>query len=103
MKMTTATQLMNRHTPATAQTADKSWTRKLLPGALAVTLLALSGTTANAVEFTKGEWWGNFDTTVSYGAIWRTRDFSNGNVGKAVFDPTAFTLTNAEQQQTLGR
>lgn len=103
MKMTTATQLMNRHAPATAQTADKGWPRKLLPGALAVTLLALSGTTANAIEFTKGDWWGNFDTTVSYGAIWRTRDFSNGNVGKAVFNPTAFTLSNAEQQQTLGR
>ncbi|MFC1701245.1 DUF1302 domain-containing protein [Pseudomonadota bacterium] len=103
MKMTTATQLMNRHTPATAQTADKSWTRKLLPGALAVTLLALSGTSANAVEFTNGEWWGNFDTTVSYGAIWRTRDFSNGNVGKAYFNPTAFLLSNAEQQQAPGR
>jgi len=103
MKMTSATQLMNTDAPASAQTADKSWKRRLLPGALAVTLLALSSTSANAIEFTKGEWWGNFDTTVSYGAIWRTTGFSDGNVGKAYFNPYAFSLSNAEQQQATGR
>jgi len=103
MKMTTATQLMNRHAPASAHTADKSWTRKLLPGALAVSLLALSGTSANAIEFTNGEWWGNFDTTISYGAIWRIGDRQDDYVGKAAIEPYVFVLPNAQQQQTPGR
>ena len=74
MKMITAKQLMNRHAPASAQTAEKSWTRKLLPSALTATLLALGCTTANAIEISNGEWSGSFDTTISYGAIWRAGD-----------------------------
>jgi hypothetical protein len=103
MKMTTATQLMNAHAPASAQTAGKSWTRKLLPGALAVTLLALGSTNANAIEFSEGEWSGSFDTTISYGAIWRAGDAKDNYVGKAAFNPTSFLLTNAQQREAPGR
>ena len=102
MKMTTAIQLTNTNAPAHAQTADKSWSRKLLPGALAVTLLTL-GANASAIEFSNDEWSGSIDTTVSYGAIWRTGDADDNYVGKATFNPTAFLLTNAEQRASPGR
>ena len=72
--MKTAKQLINTHTPASAQTADKSWKRKLLPGVLAISMMALGSTTANAIEFSNGEWSGSFDTTISYGVIWRAGD-----------------------------
>jgi len=84
MKMKTAKQLINTHMPASAQTADKSWKRKLLPGALAISLMALGSTTANAIEFSKGEWSGSFDTTISYGAIWRAGDLSENYVGRLI-------------------
>ena len=103
MKMKTAKQLINTHTPASAQTADKSWKRKLLPGALAVTLLALGGTTANAIEFSNGEWSGSFDTTISYGAAWRTGDMDEGNIGMGAINPLSFLLTNAQKREAPGR
>jgi hypothetical protein len=103
MKMRTSTKFMRKYEPASAQTADKGWTKKLLPGALAATLLALGCSTASAIEFSKGEWSGSFDTTVSYGAIWRAGDFKDDYVGKSTFNPYNFTLTNAEQRQTPGR
>ena len=103
MKMKTAKQLIHTHTPTSAQTADKDWKRKLLPCALAVSMLALGGTTANAIEFSNGEWSGSFDTTISYGAIWRTGDFKDDYVGKAAFNPYAFTADNATLRQMPGR
>ena len=103
MKMTAATQLINRHAPASAQTADKSWTRKLLPGAIAATFLALACTSANAIEFSKDEWSGSFDTTVSYGASWRTGDLDEDNIGKGAINPLSFLLTNAEKREAPGR
>ena len=109
MKMTTAKQLMNTHAPASAHTADKGWTRKLLPGALAVALLALGGTTANAIELSSleeksdGDWSGNFDTTISYGAIWRTGDLDEDNVGKAYLNPLIVAADNATKRLAPGR
>ncbi len=103
MKMTTAKQLLNRHAPASAQTAEKSWTRKLLPGALAATLLALGCTTANAIEFSKGEWSGSFDTTISYGAIWRAGDLDEDYAGKAYFNPLIVAADNATKRLAPGR
>ena len=103
MKMTTATRLLNAQAPASAHTADKSWTRKLFPGTLAITLLALGSTSANAIEFSEGEWSGSFDTTISYGAIWRAGDAKDNYVGKAAFNPTSFLLTNAQQREAPGR
>ncbi len=103
MKMTTATQLMKTHAPASAQTADKGWTRKLLPGAIAATFLALACTSASAIEFSKDEWSGSFDTTVSYGASWRAGDLDEDNVGKGALNPLSFLLTNAEKRASPGR
>jgi len=103
MKMTTATQLMNRHTPASAQSADKGWTSKLLPGAIAATFLALACTSASAIEFSKDEWSGSFDTTISYGAIWRAGDLDEDNIGKGAINPLSFLLTNAEKRASPGR
>ncbi|MGA9575873.1 MAG: DUF1302 domain-containing protein [Lysobacterales bacterium] len=77
-------------------------TRRLVPGVLAATLLALS-TGANAIEFSKDEWSGRIDTTVSYGAIFRAHDYVDEFFGKAAFNPTEFLLTNAEQRQSPGR
>jgi hypothetical protein len=102
MKMTTSIQLMNTYAPASAQKADKGWTRKLLCSALAVSLLAV-GTSASAIEFSNDEWSGSIDTTVSYGAIWRTGDFKDDYVGKATFNPYNFALTNAQQRETPGK
>ena len=102
MKMTKATQLMNEHTPASAQTV-KSWTRKLLPGALAAAFLALGCTSASAIEFSNGEWSGSFDTTISYGAAWRSGDMDEGNIGMAAINPLSFLLTNAEKREAPGR
>ena len=103
MKMKTAKQLINTHTPASAQTADKSWKRKLLPAALAVTLLALGSTTANAIEFSNGEWSGSFDTTISYGVIWRAGDLSENYVGKAYINPFIVAADNATKRLAPGR
>jgi len=103
MKMTTATQLMSAHTSASAQKAGKGWKKKLLPGAVAATFLVLGCTTASAIEFSEGEWSGSFDSTVSYGAIWRAGDAKDNYVGKAAFNPYNFTLTNAQQREAPGR
>ena len=103
MKMKTAKQLINTHMPASAQTADKSWKRKLLPGALAISLMALGSTTANAIEFSKGEWSGSFDTTISYGAIWRAGDLSENYVGKAYINPFIVAGDNAAKRLAPGR
>jgi hypothetical protein len=72
-------------------------------------LLALTGTSANAIEFSTweeksdGDWSGNFDTTISYGAIWRAGDLDEDNVGKAYWNPLDFLLTNAERRESIGR
>jgi len=103
MKMTTSTQFIKTHTPASAQMADKGWIKKLLPGALTAAVLALGCTTAGAIEFSNNELSGSFDTTVSYGAIWRAGDFKDDYVGKSTFNPYNFALTNAQQRQSPGR
>ena len=103
MKMKTAKQLIIHTQPASAHTADKSWKRKLLPGALAISLMALGSTTANAIEFSNGEWSGSFDTTISYGAIWRAGDLSEDYVGKAYINPFIVAGDNAAKRLAPGR
>jgi len=103
MKMTKAMNPMNTYTPESAGTADKNWTKKILPGALAAVMLCLASTSVQAIGFSKGELTGSFDTTISYGASWRAGDFDDDYVGKSVFNPTAFLLDNAGQRASLGR
>ncbi len=56
-----------------------------------------------AIEFSSGEWTARIDTTVSYGAGWRVGSADDDNLGKAVFNPTAFLLDNAGQRAATGR
>lgn len=55
--------------------------------AVAGALVAL-GSPAYAIEFTRGELSGSFDTTLSYGASVRMEERDDDLVGKAQFDPT---------------
>jgi hypothetical protein len=51
---------------------------------------ALAASIANpvmAVEFGEGDWYGSFDTTISYGASWRADDFDPADVAKAFNNP----------------
>jgi len=66
-------------------------------------MLATMPFSAFAIEFNNGEFSGTIDTTVSYGVSWRAGDPDDDNVGKAVFNPTAFLLDNAGQRAALGR
>ncbi len=75
----------------------------MLACAMAAGLFGLCAGPAMAIEFSSGEWSGSFDTTISYGASWRVSDPDDDNVGKAVFNPTAFLLDNAGQRAALGR
>ena len=70
---------------------------------MSATLLALTATSANAIEFDSGDWSGSFDTTVSYGAAWRLNDLDPENVGKAFHDPLNSTRSNAERRASPGR
>jgi hypothetical protein len=97
MKTTETMNLMNTDT-------QKSWTRKLVSAALATALLVLTGTSANAMEIEANDDWDiSFDTTISYGAIWRAGDLDEDNVGKAYWNPLDFLLTNAERRESIGR
>ncbi len=71
--------------------------------ALTVALLALTATSAQAIDISNGEWSGSFDTTVSYGASWRVSDLDPENVGKSYFNPANITLSNAERRESVGR
>jgi hypothetical protein len=66
--------------------------------------MALSST-ALAVEWTSsdGEWTANLDTTVSYGASWRTTSSDPADNAKAANNPTTFLLPFPQQQATVGR
>jgi len=71
---------------------------------LTVALLALTATSANAMEIEAKDGWDiSFDTTISYGAIWRAGDLDEENVGKAYWDPLNFLLTNQERRDSVGR
>jgi len=79
--------------------------KRALPAALALALLGLVSTTAQAIEFGSGEWSGSVDTTVSYGASWRLKDVEPGDVGKQspLNDPLVFTYDKATQREVPGR
>jgi len=85
--------------------ANKNWTKKVLPGVLTTSLLALAATGAQAIEFSSenGEWSGSFDTTVSYGAAWRASDLDEENIGKSAIDPFNVFLDNAARRASPGR
>jgi len=85
---------------------NKTRTMNLMKvNALTVALLALTATSANAIEFSSddGEWRGSFDTTISYGASWRASDLDPDNVGQSYHNPFIFPLTYGERRGLPGR
>jgi len=69
---------------------------------LLLTICAFSANT-QAIEISKGELTGSFDTTISYGAAWRASDLSEDYVGKVVLNPLVGGLDNAAQRAAPGR
>ncbi|MEE4293978.1 MAG: DUF1302 domain-containing protein [Xanthomonadales bacterium] len=81
-------------------------TTKTVKRALAASValaLAASVSTAQAIEFSHGEFTGSFDTTITYGAQWRASDYDENLVGKAALNPLDFTLSNAERRASPGK
>lgn len=66
-------------------------------------ILCTFGTTTHAIEISKGELSGSFDTTISYGASWRASDLDEDYIGKAAINPVVFMLDNAGQRAAPGR
>ena len=77
--------------------------KRVLSAALAVAMFGAISTSAQAIEFSNGEWTGSFDTTVSYGASWRLKDYDPADVGKSQNNPTTFLLDKNQQRDQLGR
>ena len=78
-------------------------TRKLLTCAIGATLFGLSSAAVQAWEFSNGDWTGSIDTTVSYGASWRLKDYDPSLVGKQANDPTVFAFPKSAQGSVIGR
>ena len=76
---------------------------RLLSVAVGLALGALAAPTAMAIEFSSGEWYGSVDTTLSYGASWRVKDYEPGDVGKQANDPAAFNYDKLTQRGVPGR
>ena len=64
--------------------------KRSLSAALSLALLGAVSTSVHAIEFSKGEWSGSLDTTLSYGASWRLKDYDPARVGKSANNPTTF-------------
>jgi len=70
---------------------------------LLVAACSFALSSAQAAEFSNGDWSGSFDTTVSYGASWRMDDYDPNDVGKAANNPASFLLPNSVNRGTIGR
>ena len=84
-------------------TKSRKIRNRILLGAMSVALFGLPATTAQAWEFSNGEWTGSIDTTISYGAAWRLKDYDPSLVGKQANDPLTFTYPKSEWANTVGR
>ena len=94
---------MNELTSLEHAVAHRAPQGKVLACAMGAILFGLSSTAVQAIEFSSGEWTGNFDTTLSYGASWRLKDFDPENVGKQANNPVAFMLDKLSQRDVIGR
>ena len=65
--------------------------------------ICVFSTGVQAIEISKGELTGSFDTTISYGAAWRAGDLDEDYVGKVVLNPLVGDLDNAAQRAAPGR
>lgn len=79
--------------------------RGLLSVAVGLALAGLISAPASAIEFSSddGEITGSFDTTISYGASWRTGDRDINELAKGANNPTTFTLPFEQQLLVPGR
>ncbi len=77
----------------------KSSVRYQLAAALALAVFGALSLPAQAWEFSSGEWTGSIDTTISYGASWRLKDYDPSLVGKQANNPLTFTLDKAAQRE----
>jgi hypothetical protein len=77
--------------------------KKAVSSALALALLGAASTSVQAIEFSSGEWSGNIDTTISYGASWRLKDYDPTRVGKQANDPLTSFYDKATQRGVIGR
>jgi hypothetical protein len=77
--------------------------KRVLKAALALALVGAVSVPAQAIEFSKGELTGNLDTTISYGASWRLKDYDPTLVGKQANDPLVFTYDKLTQRDVIGR
>ncbi|MBT8058447.1 MAG: DUF1302 domain-containing protein, partial [Gammaproteobacteria bacterium] len=77
--------------------------KRTLNSALALGMLAVLSAPAQAIEFSSGEWSGSIDTTISYGASWRTKDYDPTRVGKQANDPLVFSYDKLTQRSVIGR
>ncbi|MFT5139677.1 MAG: hypothetical protein ACI9H8_001219 [Lysobacterales bacterium] len=78
----------------------------LLNTALVTAVSALGINPVLAKEFNSGDWYGSFDTTVSYGASWRVNDFDPADVGKAFNNPAVVgtgLFYTPNQRAAIGR
>jgi len=77
--------------------------KQCLAAALALALMGSVATTAQAFEFSSGEWSGSLDTTISYGASWRLKDYDPTMVGKQANNPLVFSMDKLSQRDVIGR
>ncbi len=77
----------------------------LLRSAIGLALAGLVSVPVLALDFESedGEFYGSFDTTLSYGASWRAKDRDLNELGKAANNPAVFALPYAQQVATPGR
>ena len=76
---------------------------RVLGAALTITIAGMVSTPAFSIEFSDGEWSGNLDTTISYGASWRVSDYDPADVGKAANNPIIFNFPYEAQVAQVGR
>jgi len=74
-----------------------------LLSALALVLFGVVSTSVQAISFSNGDWEGSLDTTVSYGASWRVKDYEPSDVGKQANVPTVFLMDKLSQRDVIGR
>ncbi len=81
--------------------------RLLISAAVTAIVSVFSANPAMAGEFSNGDWYGSFDTTVSYGASWRVDDYDPADVGKSANNPAVYSLGatfyTPAQRAALGR
>jgi hypothetical protein len=95
---------MNTIQASTVGNTFRSPKSRALPSSIALALVALTASSAQAVEFDfENDWHGTWDTSVSYGVSQRLDDADPDLLGHAQFNPAIGQQTNAQQRLAPGR